>query len=158
MRLEALIEHLRRMLAALRRAKKSAKDAATPGFDGPEFVPYAVTRWVPGSGSMETQGNATPGEGLFSADKREALAKDPALRALNEQYARALEECARRRSEAAATGSQTLEDGTVVRAPRKSVSMPCPKATALAKQIDAYIGRQYGNIGARRKGSGGGGW
>lgn len=158
MRLEALIEHLRRMLAALRRAKKSAKDAATPGFEGPEFVPYAVTRQVPGSGSAETQGTVTPGGGLFSSDKRNAMSKDPTLRALNEKHARALEACARERRAAAATGSKTLADGTVVRnAPRQGVSIPCPAATALAKQIDAYIARVYGKKG-RSGGGGGGGW
>lgn len=157
-RLEAVIENLRRILAAMRASKKKAKDAKTPGFEGPEFVPYAVTRQVPGSGSAETNAFVEPGGGLFSSDKRDAMSKDPTLRALNEKHARALEECARARRAAAATGSKTLSDGTVVaNAPRQGVSIPCPKATALAKQIDAYVTRVYSKKG-RSGGGGGGGW
>ncbi len=155
-KLEIAIEHAKRIRDALKVAK-AAGEAAPEGEEESKFKPYAVTRWVPGSGSMETQAFVEPGGGLGSSSKADAMKKDRSLKALMDKYARELAKCAEARRRAQAGGSTTLDDGSIVAAIGRGVSIPCPAATAAAKAISAYIAAHYGGSG-RSGGGGGGGW
>ena len=151
-----IIANLKRIRDALKVAKATG-EVAPEGEEESKFKPYAVTRWVPGSGSMETQAFVEPGGGLGSSSKADAMKKDRSLKALMDKYARELAKCAEARRRAQAGGSTTLDDGSIVAARGRGVSIPCPAATAAAKAISAYIAAHYGGSG-RSGGGGGGGW
>lgn len=104
-----------------------------------------------------------PGEANASLDKKSLdMNKDARLKALNEAYAKALAKCEQARQDARGSGRRQLEDGTYAPTNRPEVSLPCPAAAALAKQISAYISQRYGRVGpkpaANSGGGGGGGW
>lgn len=105
-----------------------------------------------------------PGEANASLSKKALRMKaDPHMAALQDRYAREFAKCAEDRQRATANGSVTLEDGSVAPAEgKKGVSIPCPKANAALKELEAYMASTYGDFGPSAKsnsgGGGGGGW
>ncbi len=114
-----IIANLKRIRDALKVAKATG-EAAPEGEEESKFKPYAVTRWVPGSGSMETQA-FVEGGGLGSSRKADAMKKDRSLKALMDKYAKELAKCAEARRRAQSGGSTTLADGSIVAAKARSV-------------------------------------
>lgn len=164
-KLENAVRHAQDLLESLRRAKSAGEDAgeSAPWWDwidssGRKRIITRIFGNVQlgalAAGSMERQGFAEPGEAAATGGGKSKNI-DRELAALNEKYFEALSRCAQDRAAAEANGSQILEDGSRVAAPKRSVQMPCPAAAAAAKAISAYIERKTG--GRRLTGDGGGG-
>lgn len=161
-KLEIALEHAKRLRDSLLKSKDKAADAG-------ENVgkPMRVTRIFGRRqlGELATgQPNVVvePGEANASQDKKSLdMAKDQRLRALNEAYAKALAACEQARQAARGPGgTRQLSDGTFAPIRRPEVSVPCPQAAAIAKQISAYISQRYGRVGPKpvaNSGGGGGG-
>lgn len=103
-----------------------------------------------------------PGEANASLDRKSMdMQKDKRLQALNKAYAKALAACEQARQAARGPGgTRQLSDGTFAPIRRPEVSVPCPQAAAIAKQISAYISQRYGRVGPKpvaNSGGGGGG-
>lgn len=162
-KLEAAIAHAKKLRDELLNAKANADDAGEKA-DKPMRVTRIFARRQLGeiaTGSPNVV--VEPGEANASLDKKSLdMNKDARLKALNEAYAKALAKCEQARQDARGSGRRQLEDGTYAPTNRPEVSLPCPAAAALAKQISAYISQRYGRVGpkpaANSGGGGGGGW
>lgn len=174
MKLEVAISHAKRALDALRRTKDATDEDKPEGqwWDWIDslgrkriFTHIVGNEQLGGiaASAAERQAFVEGGGGVdYGFGKAKAIVRDKQLAALNAKYSKALERCARARQSAEAQGSKTLSDGSVVAAPgRKGVTGSCPEAAALAKQIQDYMARVYGDFGpgiGRSGGGGGGGW
>ena len=163
-KLEAAIAHAKKLRDELLNAKATAWARSLRKADKPMrvtriFAHRQLGEIATGSPNVVVE----PGEANASLDKKSMdMNKDARLKALNEAYAKALAKCERARQDARGSGRRQLEDGTYAPTNRPEVSLPCPAAAALAKQISAYISQRYGRVGpkpvANSGGGGGGGW
>lgn len=171
-KLERAILDAERVRDALIAAKSAAKDADKPEGQWWDWIDSSgrkriITRifgrkdlGALAAGDASRVAFAEPGEAATPVDKK-ALARDAdqELARLNVLYAEELAKCSREREVATANGSQILEDGSRVAAPRKeNVQIPCPGAKRYADAIAAYVSRQSGGKRITTGGGGGGGW
>ena len=170
-KLERAIFHARRALEALRNVKDTGEGKA-PGqwWDwidslGRKRINTRIAKHVKlgaiALSAAEHQAVVEGGGGIDSG-RGKKIQKDKTLARLNEAYMRELAKCTSARQSAEAQRSKTLSDGSVVaQQGRKGVSIPCPRAAALAETISRYMAQTYGDFGPgfgpKGSNSGGGG-
>ena len=170
---DGIIARLEDILANLRKAKKSTEKPEGQWWDWVDSLgrKRVVTRIFGrrnlgplAANDQERSTAVEPGEANAALSKKALRMKqDGRLAALQERYWRELARCVEARRNAAANGSRTLDDGSIVAAQgKKGVSIPCPKADAARRALDAYLTATYGSVGpgsgSNSGGGGGGGW